>query len=54
MNNNESYLLRAIRKKCIECSGMSYTEVRECPIIDCPLYEYRMGKRIVITRKEKE
>jgi len=36
--------LKAIRKKCLDCSGYSKKEVRECPIIDCPLYPYRMGK----------
>jgi len=37
--------MRAIRKKCLECSNGSYTEVRECPIKKCALYCYRMGKR---------
>lgn len=37
--------LKAIRAKCIDCSGGVPKEVRECPIKDCPIYPYRMGRR---------
>jgi len=37
--------LRAIRAKCLECSGDSAREVRLCEITECPLYLYRLGKR---------
>lgn len=37
--------MRAIRHKCLECSGGSQYEVRECPIEKCPLYAYRFGHR---------
>lgn len=37
--------IKAIRAHCIECSGGAKKEVRECPIENCPLYPYRMGKR---------
>ena len=36
--------LRAIRQKCIECSGGSRKEVRYCSASECPLYELRLGK----------
>ncbi len=36
--------LKAIRKKCLDCSGGSRAEVRECTIPDCSLYLYRLGK----------
>jgi len=36
--------LKAIRKKCMECSNHSTKEVRLCPIKDCPLWPYRLGK----------
>ena len=36
--------IRAIRKKCLECGGGSYKEVRLCPVTECPLHFYRMGK----------
>ena len=36
--------LKAIRAKCLECSGDYINEVKECPITDCPLYAFRFGK----------
>jgi len=36
--------VKAIKKHCLDCSGGSKKEVRECIITDCPLYPYRMGK----------
>jgi len=36
-------ILKAIRKKCLDCSGYNEKEVRECVIPDCSLYPYRMG-----------
>jgi hypothetical protein len=36
--------LKAIRAKCLDCSAGSQKDVRECPITDCVLYQYRMGK----------
>ena len=37
--------LKAIRKKCLECSYYQPKEVRLCPCINCPMYPYRFGKR---------
>ena len=37
--------IKSIRAKCIDCSGGSLKEVRLCPVKDCTLYPYRMGKR---------
>ena len=37
--------LKAIRKKCLDCSGNDKTEVRKCPLKDCPLYPYRSGRK---------
>lgn len=36
--------LKAIRAKCIECSGDSAYEVKRCPSSDCVLYAFRFGK----------
>ena len=36
--------LKAIREKCLDCSGGQPKEVRLCPVTDCPLWPYRMGK----------
>lgn len=37
--------LRAIRKKCLSCSGDSIKEARLCPIEKCPLFPFRMGHK---------
>lgn len=36
--------LKAIRAKCLECSNEQPSEVKECPIKSCALWEYRFGK----------
>lgn len=35
--------MKAIRAKCLECSGNQPGEVRGCKIDDCVLYPYRFG-----------
>ena len=37
--------IKSIRKKCLECSGGQYSEVRNCLSTECALYRYRLGKR---------
>jgi hypothetical protein len=37
--------LKAIRKKCLDCSCWQHKEVRKCTVIDCPIYPYRLGRR---------
>lgn len=37
--------IKAIRKKCLDCSCGSVSEVKLCPVKECPIYPYRMGKR---------
>lgn len=37
--------IKAIRAKCLDCACGSNHEVRNCPIKECPLYEYRLGHR---------
>jgi len=37
--------IKAIRAKCIDCSGGQLSEVRLCPVTTCALWPYRMGKR---------
>ena len=37
--------LKAIRKKCLDCSYWQPKEVRKCVIVDCPIYPYRFGRR---------
>ena len=37
--------IKAIRAKCLECCMGSRKEVASCRITDCPLWEYRLGRR---------
>ena len=37
---------KAIRQKCLECSGGSPKEVTLCQITDCPLWPFRIGSPI--------
>ena len=36
--------LKAIRAKCLDCSGGHPKEVRLCPVKACQVYEFRMGR----------
>jgi len=36
---------KAIRFKCLDCSGGQQSEVKNCVVPDCPLYPFRMGKK---------
>lgn len=37
--------IKAIRKKCLNCTCYQPKEVRLCTCIDCPIYPYRFGRR---------
>lgn len=37
-------VLRAVRLKCFDCSAMQLSEVKDCPVSECPLYPFRLGK----------
>ena len=34
---------KAIRLKCLDCSGGIQAEVCRCPVTNCPLWPYRKG-----------
>jgi hypothetical protein len=36
--------LKAIKLKCVDCSGLSKSEVRNCAFTDCALHPFRQGK----------
>ena len=36
--------VKAIRAKCLDCSGFQPSEVRKCEDAGCPLFAYRLGK----------
>jgi hypothetical protein len=35
--------LKAIKRKCLDCSGASKAEVRKCTFADCALHAFRQG-----------
>ncbi len=37
--------IKAMRAKCMDCTCHQPKEIRECRIITCALWPYRMGKR---------
>lgn len=37
-------VLRAVRAKCLDCSGGSPAEVAGCLVKTCPLYPFRLGR----------
>lgn len=45
--------VKAIRAKCLDCSGGSSTEADRCPIKDCPLYPFRKGHNPRIQKREQ-
>lgn len=44
--------VKAIRAFCLECSGDSTAEVKNCPREVCPLYPFRLGKNPYRQRRE--
>lgn len=45
----ESYYgtrMQAIRKKCIDCCGGDRNEVKRCHIKNCPLWVFRLAKKV--------
>ncbi len=38
--------IKAIRAKCIDCSGGNMAEVRKCVATACPLWPFRMGVNV--------
>ena len=45
MNKLYDTPIKAMRKKCLDCTCGQFIEIRECPVINCALYPYRMGSR---------
>src|SRR5262245_40670350 len=37
-------VLKAIRRKCLDCSGGSHAEVADCLVRQCALFPFRFGK----------
>ena len=50
---SENSPLRAIRKKCLECSSGSFQEVKFCVVTDCELWPFRLGQRPNTARRKQ-
>jgi hypothetical protein len=35
--------LKAIRLKCLDCTGHQKNEIKACPSVDCPLWKFRLN-----------
>ena len=44
--------MKAIREKCLDCSGGSSNEVKLCTVTGCALYPFRLGKNPNIKKRE--
>lgn len=42
--SDNTNVLRAIKLKCLDCSTYNILEIKECPVKNCPLYPFRLGK----------
>ena len=50
--------VKAIRLKCLDCSGGSSAEVAQCAITTCALYPFRLGRNpfrtVELSEEERE
>lgn len=46
-------MAKAIRAKCLDCTGGQPKEVNECLIDTCSLWPYRMGRKPRINTEEE-
>ena len=48
--------IKAIRKKCLDCTCGQVKEIRLCPVVSCACWPYRFGRRpdntTIVTIKE--
>jgi len=44
--------VKAIREFCLDCSGGSSSEVKQCTSRNCPLFAFRFGKNPYRTKRE--
>ena len=44
--------VKAIREKCIDCCCGSTVEVKECTVVSCPIYPFRLGKNPFRQKRE--
>lgn len=54
MKSNRLTRQKAIRQKCLDCSNYQPKEVRLCPVLECPLWRYRLGYEDKNSLKKQE
>ena len=42
--NEATSPLKAIKAKCLDCCCGDRATVKECPVRDCPLWQFRFGR----------
>lgn len=52
MANEITNPVKAIRSKCLDCCCGSPSEVKNCTVVQCPLFPFRFGKNPY--RKKRE
>ena len=51
LGHEKTALRKLIRRNCVSCSGDSQAEVKNCVIVDCVFWPYRMNKNPFSERK---
>ena len=51
LGHHQAPLRKIIREHCISCCGGAQIEVRNCSIVSCQFWPYRMNKNPFSTRK---
>jgi hypothetical protein len=46
--------LKAIKANCLDCSGGSYIQLKNCHLTNCPLWPYRFGKNPYLRLSDEE
>lgn len=47
-------LKKAIKAKCMDCSGGDFSEVAACQVTECPLHPYRMEMQASLLEQPAE
>ena len=50
--SSETNPVKAIRAKCLDCSGGSKQEVMRCELKDCAIYPFRLGRNPFRAKRE--
>lgn len=54
MDERNKSPIKAIREKCLDCVCGQVNEVKLCPVTNCSLYPFRLGKNPYLKREMTE